>query len=332
MKKSLLLFLAAAGLLSSCSTDFNVNAPYRETMVIYGLLNVKDTAQYIRISKAYLGEGNALVMAQQPDSINYADILDVSLVRIINNTVVDSFNLSRIDTIPKDSGIFAFPYQVFYYTNHPLIDDTARYRLTVRNRQTGVTATSVTRLAGDVNIQHPTSQDVDFSLPFPYTADLYPGTNSKVFDLIIRFHYTETDSSTGIKTIHYVDWDQPDQLAGQNQNSLIAFHYNRSDFWSFLGSAIPVKSGVERRVDDLPSGILPFEFRFMAGTEDLYTYQQLSLPSTSIVQDRPLFTTVVNGIGLFTSRLIHSEFRNMNANTRAAFDTSAYTQNLNFRF
>jgi len=81
MKKLIIFILTLSGIFTSCSTDFEINAPYKETMVIYGLLNTLDTAQYIRISKAYLGEGNALIMAQEPDSINYADILDVKLER-----------------------------------------------------------------------------------------------------------------------------------------------------------------------------------------------------------------------------------------------------------
>src|SRR5204862_7713213 len=75
-------------LFDSCSTDFSVEAPYKETMVIYGLLNpdtMNGKVQYIRISKAYLGEGNALIMAQERDSVNYADILDVNLERIDAN-------------------------------------------------------------------------------------------------------------------------------------------------------------------------------------------------------------------------------------------------------
>ena len=130
MKKRIIFILGFYGIFSSCSTDFEINAPYKETIVVYGLLNTLDTAQFIRISKAYLGEGNALVMAQEPDSINYADILDVKMERwqSENGPVLETFSLQRTDTIPKDEGIFAAPYQVYYRTNHPISDDGSLYQ------------------------------------------------------------------------------------------------------------------------------------------------------------------------------------------------------------
>jgi len=79
MKKitySLCLYLSVV-LLSSCSTDFNTTAPYKEIMVVYGLLNPVDQTQYIRVGKAYLGEGNSIVMAQQKDSINFPRLFPV---------------------------------------------------------------------------------------------------------------------------------------------------------------------------------------------------------------------------------------------------------------
>lgn len=330
--KKLLLFFGVLALLNSCSTEFDINAPYKETMVIHGLLNPLDSVQYIRISKAFLGEGNALIMAQQPDSFNYADILDVKLERLRNNALLETISLQRDESIPKDDGVFAAPFQVYYKTNRTIFADGSLYRLTVTNRQTGVTATSLTRIVGNISVQHPTASDADFASPFIYTADFIPGENSKVFDMVVRFHYSETDSASNITTFHQVDMNFPDQVAGQNPLNKVDFKIQRADFWPLLGASIPVKAGVVRRVNNLPPGVLPVEYRFIVGTEDLYTYQQLQQPSSGVAQDRPQFTTVENGAGLFSSRLIRSEFRNLNTNTRNAFDTSAYTRNLNFSF
>ena len=38
------------------------------------------------------------------------------------------------------------------------------------------------------------------------------------------------------------------------------------------------------------------------GSQDLKTYILVNKPSTSIVQERPQFTNIENGIGLFSSR------------------------------
>ncbi len=330
MKKLTIFILTLSGIFSSCSTDFDINAPYKETMVIYGLLNTLDTAQYIRISKAYLGEGNALIMAQQPDSINYADILDVKMERVLDGLVLETFPLYRTDTIPKDDGIFAAPYQVYYRTNHPIADDGSQYRLIVKNNNTGNTATSLTRIVGDVFQDSPIATNVDFSTRFYITVRFRPGDNSKVSDLVIRFHYTETDT-LGNTSQHFVDWNFPEQSYSNAAGTELEFKYFRPDFFELLGNKIPHTPGIVRRIDNLAPGYLPIEFRFIVGSEDLYTYEQLTNPGSGVVQDRPLFTTVENGVGLFTSRLIHSEFRNLSVNTIAALDTSEFTRDLNFQ-
>ena len=50
------------------------------------------------------------------------------------------------------------------------------------------------------------------------------------------------------------------------------------------------------------------------------------------ILDKPSFTTVENGLGIFTGRLLHREFLFPNAVTQAAFDSSEYTRDLNFEF
>ena len=61
MKKNTFLFLLSLILFSSCETDFNVNADWEEVMVVYGLLDQSQDKQYIRVNKAFLGDGNKKV-------------------------------------------------------------------------------------------------------------------------------------------------------------------------------------------------------------------------------------------------------------------------------
>ena len=110
----LLILLSIPFLLVSCSTDFDTTADYKEIMVVYGLLNQYDSVQLIKVNKAFLGEGNALIMAQQRDSVNYGDILDVRLEKIDNGNVTATYSLQRDTTVPRAPGIFHNPYQVFY--------------------------------------------------------------------------------------------------------------------------------------------------------------------------------------------------------------------------
>ena len=55
------------------------------------------------------------------------------------------------------------------------------------------------------------------------------------------------------------------------------------------------------------------------GTEDLNTYIQVNEPLSTINQQRPLFTNIENGLGLFSSRFTYSV-----NNLDLTFDTRNY--------
>ena len=76
--KKILIALVAAISFSACSTEIEVNAEWKDVTVVFGLLDVSDTIQYIKISKAFLGEEDAFVMAQEPDSLYYSCLLYTS--------------------------------------------------------------------------------------------------------------------------------------------------------------------------------------------------------------------------------------------------------------
>src|SRR5579871_1777569 len=92
--------LAVAALYQSCSTTFNSAAPYKNITIVYGLLSLSDTATYIKIEKAYLDQnGNALVEAQNPDSIYYPqETVNATLEAYdVNGSLVNTTTLNRVD-------------------------------------------------------------------------------------------------------------------------------------------------------------------------------------------------------------------------------------------
>ena len=72
--------------------------------------------------------------------------------------------------------------------------------------------------------------------------------------------------------------------------------------------------------------------------DELNTFMDVSQPVTGIVQERPSYSNIANGLGLFASRssktVMNIPFRssgtqNQNANLKA-LKYGSYTQNLNF--
>ena len=105
IRKSALALLAGfTFLVTSCDNEIELNAPYQEIGVIYGLINPAEDTLRVRIQKAFLGEGNANVMAQVTDSTYYPDILDVEVQRIQNGAVISSFPMIRYIGPDKEPG------------------------------------------------------------------------------------------------------------------------------------------------------------------------------------------------------------------------------------
>jgi hypothetical protein len=46
------------------------------------------------------------------------------------------------------------------------------------------------------------------------------------------------------------------------------------------------------------------EVRIAVGSDDMYTYIQVTQPSSGIITEKPAFSNISNGLGLFTSRYL----------------------------
>ena len=62
---------------SSCENTVDINADWKETIVVYGLLDPNDSVQYIKVNKAFLNQNtSAYTVAQISDSL-YLDSTEV---------------------------------------------------------------------------------------------------------------------------------------------------------------------------------------------------------------------------------------------------------------
>src|SRR5690606_16691935 len=105
---SKLLLLSLGLSLVSCSDDLELITDWKEIPVVWGFLEIGDTAQYIRVEKAFLdGQTSALVIAKNPDSLYFKDID----VRLVNESSGQTYTLQKVDGnlegYPREPGIFA---------------------------------------------------------------------------------------------------------------------------------------------------------------------------------------------------------------------------------
>lgn len=331
--KKINLFLLFSGLLAGCSTDFETIAPWKETMVVYGLLNPNDSIQYIRISKAYLGEGNAIVMAQEADSIYYTDSLEVKMERFEGSSLLESHALIRCDSseVPKENGTFSAPYQAVYkyiYSLHPSAnDDNSVYKLTVTNRSSGNVVTASAKMIENFPINAPNAVSAyKFNSPSGQTWKLISSKRGRIYGITQKIKYWEVNTLTHDSVEKIIDWYLGDKLTVSPEvEAEIRFPFASLDLYRLLGGNIAIDANKTRRLD-----AIPIDVYVSAGSEELYTYMQVTDQNTGITQDKPLYTNIENGIGLFTCRNTRKIGIHLHPETYNALDTSQYTKYLNF--
>ena len=303
MKKIYLILSVFAIVFTACETDFDVNADWEETTVVFGLLDAAKDTQFIKISKAFLGEADALQMAQNSDSINFnKGELDVKITRINNNGSTDTIMLNEVRTL-RDEGYFndsivMYTFENFEFQSNSLnqytnfLNSNSEYELLIKNNITGNSVSSTTEIIKGFNFSSgiPTSNRLTFYVDglgyrFPRFEWSAP-ENVEIFQFNLRFHYKENGLEKELS------WNQTE--LGSNDNILIL---SGEDFFhQFLANNLAALA------DDEEREFMNIDIEMTLGTLDLKTYIAVNEPITGIVQERPQFTNINNGIGLFSSR------------------------------
>ncbi len=162
MKKLLLWLPFAALLIQACSNDFEVAAPWKEIPVVYAILSPKDTAQFIRVEKAFLDpETSALQIAQIADSLYYPEnAIDVYLERVSTG---QRLKLSRVDGNleghVREDGIFATQPNWLYKTKEQITEGET-YRLLIIRADGRADITAETVIPKEFRLIKPDPSDI----------------------------------------------------------------------------------------------------------------------------------------------------------------------------
>jgi hypothetical protein len=301
--RALQVIIASFLALVSCRSDFEVNEPWKEIDIIYGLLDVNDTVQYIKINKAFLNEDEDVYkLASVEDSLYHKDSLAVTLQPVKNGVPQGApVKLTRVYHTEKDSGVFAYPGQYLYATASGYkLDVTATYNLEVRNTETGVTATASTPVAQNAFIDNPTTQvSLANNAASRLTVDFISGKGVRFYDLTMIFHYEEYSKATNKKIKDgIVSWPVFTNLySNPDQSSRLKYSISGPDFFRVVMQQVEIKGDVYRKIP-----AKPFEFNLTGGGSEIYNYMSVNQPSIGIVQKKPEYTNVNNGYGIFSTR------------------------------
>lgn len=303
MKRIYLLLIIIIIIIIGCDTDFDVNADWKETTVVYGLLDASLDTQYIRINKGYLGNISAIDMAQYSDSIHFnPDHLKVELHKLQFEDTLISISLDTV-IVDKEEGLFANDNNIVYEALTPsnFLRSDRQYVLTIKNIVSDNFVNAMTEVVSGFSFLNFNSA---YKFGF-YNGALPDSTkfrsktlewnkveNGMIYQLDVRFNYLENGKSK-----HLV-WTQP---LVSFVGAVMETKLEGEKFFNFLSNNLENDNSLSREFVDI-------DLIMTISTQDLHTYMQVNTPINGIVQERDLFTNINNGIGLFSSRYTHSEF------------------------
>ena len=338
MRKVILFFLTVCSLWS-CNEKIDLIGDFKETAIIYGLLDHSDSLHYIKITRAFIGPGNALDIAQIADS-SYFNSVEATIEEIDNGVVTRTWELRDTTIDNKDTnGVFYAPTQkVYYFKTLPTtfssgifgniqtspnpqmssLNPNAEYRLKATlNGELEVSAQ--TELVKNITT---TASSQNFRFKFAGNPGEYKSTsivasstgNSRILNAKIQVRYNEYIGNDYVSKSF--DW-----VIGETDvdpNSSKSLGANGQTFYNLVLANVVPDDAVDKRV------FKGFEIQITGGAEELYNYIVVNTPSSSLAQNKPTYTNLsvtpgYRAIGIFSSVQTIRTFRPFYVSPQQAF-------------
>jgi hypothetical protein len=291
---------------SGCSTEIDMYAEYEDVNIVYALADVSDDTTWFKITKAFVGPGNALLIAQNPDSSNYPYKLDASITGKKNGVVSDPIILDTItihnkletDTIISDGDTiilnpFYAPDQLMYYAVANL-DVNADYTLEIKKNDGEVLSAS-TGLVDYFSITKPYNR-IAFSETGDGSIEWYSPVNGVRFEVSLTFNYSEYAPGYGDTLYKSISWPVGTEIAKNDEGGeSMQTSYSGPYFYTLLESELEDIPNVTRWAETV-------DIKIACGSQVLSTYLDINSGSGTLLDEVPIYSNIDGGTGIFASR------------------------------
>ena len=322
-------------LLNSCKTEFSTVAPYKEMISVYGLIEQQQNINYIRINRVFQTEGNAYDAAQVDDSVNFKQgELSVVLEKYRNGVLSATFPLSDTVLTTLPAGDFNSNQRLWVcYSKLASFGSggtdegfTISYKLKVHNNITGKDFTGETKMVQDAIVDAAaggplSGVSIGLTNPnFPVKLAMFNPQYGKLNNMTVRFFYQEFPNvnDTTVYTDKIVDWNLGNQVVENVNltNTSVKDQFMGEDFYRFLTTVIQPNPNIWARRARYVQII------FTSCGEEFQLFTEVNSPSNTIVQEKPVYSNITDGVGVFSSRSRY--FKKLNL-TPASIDKLAGT-------
>jgi hypothetical protein len=318
-----------------CTTDVDLTAPYVSIPVVFGLLDAEADTQWVRINRTWLGDGDQTQIALISDSSEYeTSRLSTRFVEVVNEIDTRVFELKDTLLQNKDEdGVFFAPEHQAYYAatlgNESLNPD-ALYRLEiVIDDSIDVKAVTNMISVSVGNIQQPPAGLNNIKLNFANVGPsqvVYPNypfkwrstAGASRYDAVLLVHFIEhywaddfqtvLDSSRARTIEMPIGTVDPSSDVGNQELEKL---FDGRVFFTTLSTRLDKNIRITRELGvwDADSQIArAFDFLLIVANETLAIYLDVNAPVTGIIQERPEYSNVSGGLGLWASRTTQGVF------------------------
>ena len=292
-------------LLNSCNEEIDLVGDFKETAVVYGLLDKSDSVHYIKINRAFIGPGNSLEIAQIPDS-SYFQQVEATIKEVVNGSVTRTWILDDTLVSNKETnGVFFAPEQkLYYFTTSPSnpLNANATYKLSININNGQFTVEGETELVSGIGSSIVEAQNFQFKFadnPASYVATgiAMATGNAHVINTKLKVNFYERIGTT--YTMKSFEWNLGESEVEPGTTK--TFTANGQTFYELVKNNVTNNASIDQR------RLYSIEVVSTAGAEELYNYMTVNQPNSSLAQSKPTYTnlTASNGyrvIGIFSSR------------------------------
>ena len=325
----------------SCSEKVNLVGDFKETAVVYGLLDHSDSIHFIKITRAFIGPGNALELAKIPDS-SYFNQVEATVSEFVDGNLTRTWVLEDTTIENKDTnGAFYGPEQKVYYfktlpttvsssglngviqtSPNPQLtslnpDATYKFKAIINGGEFEVTGE--TELVKGITT---TASSQNFTFKFANNPGEYVPTgvavsnsgNSFVVNTQLDIAFNEHRGSDITEKRFNWQLGEVSTLPGTAKT----FSAVGKTFYDLMKTNVSNDPTITKRTFN---GIY---VTVTGGAEELYNYMVVNQPSSTLAQSKPSYTnlTVSNGkrvVGIFSSRQTIKIFKPFFVSAQQAF-------------
>jgi len=301
--KKLMILLFLSFIFWGCETSFEIEAAEKEIPVVYGVLDINNSNQYIRIERAFqLKGGNIMELVKNPDILYYESGKALLFIPSTGKSIIGNKIDAEKIGIKRQDGLFLQSPNILYEfeTSDWKVNPPSKVVFSFESPSLEKSVSSDIPMVKELQLREGVpAAPLNLSYDRIITIGWNNATEAKVFDLVMRINYQEKSNQTnGLFINKSTEWVLKNNLEAGTDPTKGSFSFKGVEFYKFLGNSLRISSDIQRNMQSvdllLTAGGVAFK--------EILNLNQANYGLTGST-NIPRYSNITHGIGFLSSRL-----------------------------